>query len=144
MAARVTTGEVRDAIYLPTTFTVGMINQCINVANVIVDDKLQDAGASDAMLKNIELYLSAHFCSVRFPQAFEEEIGGRDSTVKEKRRLAVVGFGFASTSFGQNAINLDETGILGEMSNPKKKSASIQALGPEPDDYETYINRLWC
>ena len=128
--ARVTTAEVNDIIYLSNDFTTEIIGQCINVANIIVTEKLVGQGASDDMLKNIELYLSAHFCSVREPQLVEEEIGGRDSTVKEKRRTAVFGYGFSSTAFGQQAISLDETGILADMYKQDKKEASMEVFGP--------------
>lgn len=143
--ARVTTAQVNDAIYLSSDFTEEMVEQCITVANTVVNDKLADQGASDEMLTQIELYLSAHFCSVREPQLTEEEIGGRDSTVKEKRRMAEVGYGFASTAFGQQAISLDDTGILADMSNDKKKAASITAYGPYDDTlgYEYYYRYLW-
>ena len=86
--ARVTTAQVNDAIYLSSDFTEEMVDQCITVANTVVNDKLADQGASDEMLTQIELYLSAHFCSVREPQLTEEEIGGRDSTSRLDQRSA--------------------------------------------------------
>jgi hypothetical protein len=143
--ARVTSAEVNEVIYLSSEFTEEIINQCISVANTVVTDKLDGEGASDDMLKHIELYLSAHFCSVREPQLTEEEIGGRDSTVKEKRRMAEVGYGFASTAFGQQAIALDETGILADMSDPDKKEASMTVYGPYDDEYtyDYYYRYLW-
>lgn len=133
--ARVNATEVRDVIYLPSTFLDGMVDQCITTANIVVDSNLLDSELSDDLLKQIELYLSAHFCSVREPQLTEEEIGGRDSTVKEKRRLAMIGFGFASTAFGQQAIAIDPTGKLAELSKQNKKRASLSAHGPYDSTY---------
>lgn len=145
MAPRVSSAMVNNTIYLSSEFTEDMVNQCITVANTVVNDKLEGQGASEAMLTQIELYLSAHFCSVREPQLTEEEIGGRDSTVKEKRRMAQVGYGFASTAFGQQAIALDMTGILSDMSNPNKKEASVEAFGPyETECNYSYYCTLWC
>jgi len=130
MAIRVTSTQVRDAIYLSNAFTDPMVDQCIETANAITDGLLVNAGVIDPILTKIELYLAAHFCSVREPQLLKEEIGGRDATVKEERKSSLTEHGFNSTAFGQQAVDLDYSGTLADMAKKNKKQAGITTYGP--------------
>ena len=134
MAIRVTVTQVRNTIELSSAFTDDMVDQCIASANALTDGILSDKELSETLLFHIELYLSAHFCSVREPQLKNEEIGGRDATVKEERHMAQIGYGFNSTIFGQQAVTLDYTGTLGDISNPKKKTAGFFVMGPYEEE----------
>lgn len=130
MAIRVTVTEVRNCVYLSSKFTDDMVNQCITSANALTDGVLADQELTEAALTQIELYLSAHFCSLREPQIYEEEWGGRDSIAKEKRSKANVGQGLNATFFGQQAIMFDTSGVLAEMSQEERKQAGLAVYGP--------------
>lgn len=134
MAARASIQEVRDVIYLSSDFTDQIVAQSIAAATVIVTSKILPNETDYDLLKQIELYLAAHFCSVREPQLIREEIGGRDSTAKEERKSAMSGYGFASTAFGQQAIALDPTGYLGSMTSQRKKTAGFNVYGPYEEE----------
>ena len=124
-----TIAQVKDAIYLSTDFTDSMVAQAISSAEVIVVNQIQPIETNEDILALVELYLAAHFCSVREPQIIKEDIGGRDSTFKEERRPAMSGYGLASTAFGQQAIAIDTTNVLSKMAKKDKKVASISTYG---------------
>jgi len=136
MAIRILISQVRDCVYLSSKFTDSMVTQCISTANAVSDGPLADQSLTESILTQIELYLAAHYCSLREPQIFEEEWGGRDSIAKEKRSKANVGIGFNATWFGQQAISLDTSGVLAEMSTTNKKQAGITVYGPYDDGDE--------
>ena len=48
--------------------------------------------------------------------------------------MAQAGFGFNSTIFGQQAVTLDYTGTLGDISQPKKKMAGMFVMGPYEEE----------
>jgi len=133
---RVTSTNVKNCIYLSSKVTTPMIEQCITTANAITDNTLSGQGLTEPILEQIELYLSAHFCSLKEPQIYEEEWGGRDSIAKEKRSKPLVGVGLNATWFGQQAIMLDTSGTLAEMSQQNKKQAGIDTFGPYDDEDE--------
>ncbi len=103
---RVTSSEVKALI--TTSFDVDPL---IATANLIVDEVLVGQGMTDARLKTIELWLSAHFVAVA------EERGALMSSNKgssEETYKIEVGEGLRMTRFGQQALALDTTGILAE------------------------------
>ena len=134
MAIRVTVQNVRDCVYLSDAVTDPMVDQCIGTGNAITDGPLAEVGLTESILYQIELYLSSHFCSLREPQIYEEEWGGRDSIAKEKRSTALVGVGLNATWLGQQAIMLDTSGTLAEMAQKDKKQASINVYGPYDEE----------
>ncbi len=136
MATRISITQVRDCVYLSSKFTDNMVTQCIGTANSLTDGPLSDQSLTEATLTQIELYLAAHYCSLREPQIYEEELGGRDSIAKEKRSKANVGIGLNATWFGQQAVMLDTSSTLAEMSQKNKKRAGLLAYGPYDDGDE--------
>jgi len=134
MAVRISTTNVSNCIQLSSKVTISMIEQCITTANAITDNTLSGQGLTEPILEQIELYLAAHFCSLKEPQIYEEEWGGRDSIAKEKRAKCLVGVGLNATWFGQQAIMLDTSGTLAEMSQQNKKQAGIDTFGPYNDE----------
>ncbi len=103
---RVTVDEVKGLI--ATSFDV---NPFIATAGLIVDESLVGLGLTDARLKLIELWLSAHFVAVA------EERGALTRSKKgasDEEYEIVVGTGLNMTRFGQQAIALDTTGALAE------------------------------
>ena len=105
--ALVTSDEVKAVID-----TNRDVSSFIDSAHLIVTEDLADADLSDDRLKQIELYLAAHFV------ALTEERGG---LVKSKHGDASEeyqfekGRGIAMTRYGQTAIDLDTSGTLRTM-----------------------------
>lgn len=116
---RVAEAEVREIIDVDPLVT--SIAPFITAANLIVTDRLGSSGTPDAMLKEIERWLAAHFLAVRDPRAVSESIGGISVTYGGK-----TGEGLRSTLYGQQAISLDVTGILAKMGS---KQATIGVVG---------------
>lgn len=112
MAVRVTEAEVKALIDTERSMT-----PFIESATLMVDETLTDKGLSTGRLKQIELYLAAHFCAIT-----EEKGGLIVSKVGDavERYTEEYGQGLALTRFGQQAILLDTSGTLGvaSTSNP--------------------------
>ncbi len=103
---RVTKEEVKELI--ATSFDVGPF---IATAGLLVDEILAGQGMSDARLKTIELWLSAHYTAVAEERGALKKSNKGDS---EEDYDIVVGEGLKMTRFGQQALALDSTGLLSE------------------------------
>lgn len=117
MAYRVTDTEVKKII--DTTITT---TPFIRSANLVVTDRLVGQGLSTDMLKEIELWLAAHFVAIRDKQFVKRKIGDAEDTYQ----VGKLGEGLKATEFGQQVILLDSTGIL---SRAGKGSASLELIG---------------
>lgn len=128
--ARVTATEVRAIMGEPDS---AIVDPHISVATVLVDDTLLDQGLSDPTLKNIELYLSAHFALLTLENGplAKKMVGEANEGYHN-----VYKGGLASTRFGQQALLLDSTGLLAELSdraeNPQRKTAQFEVVGTPP------------
>lgn len=119
--ARVTATQVAELITTTRDYDL-----FINMANTLVTKLLGSvSGLTAQQLVDIELWLSAHFI------ALVEEGGG---VLKEKTGTSSVEFnplsgakGLGLTRFGQNAITLDTSNILGDAG---KQRARFTVLGP--------------
>ena len=81
----------------------------IETADLIITEQLTSATLSAARLKQIELYLAAHFAAI------SHERGGltTDETGDTKSELSdVYEAGFAMTRYGIAAVQLDTSGVL--------------------------------
>lgn len=83
----------------------------IKMANLMVNANLLSFGYSDALLKEIERNLAAHFASSRDAQALEFQIAGNYTEV----RTGKFGDRLSSTPYGQNAMTLDTSGTLSSL-----------------------------
>ena len=102
--ARVTDNEVCAVVD-----TKRDVSPFIETANLIVEEQLVSAGMTPARLKQIELYLSAHFVAIT------EERGGLTSTgtgASKETYFGLLGEGLKATRYGQQVISLDTSGIL--------------------------------
>lgn len=109
MAARVTEEEVK--VILPTPAT---ITSFIDIANRYVTDHLGSVTSlSAAQLKDIELYMSAHFAAMTVERGAPrfEQVG--DSRVSWEFKG---GEGLNMTRFGKMAILLDSSKTLSKLS----------------------------
>jgi hypothetical protein len=119
VTARVTAEEVKQVVRTDIIDDTVLTNM-IDTANLLVDEELVgEADHSDARLKKIELYLSAHYV------ALTEEGGGVTRSKlgdADESYANVYDAGLQSTRFGQNAASLDTSGILAALT-PKLKAA---------------------
>lgn len=83
----------------------------IAVANALVDEVCLDSGYDEARLTLIETWLSAHFYSVRNPQAKSEGVG----PISESRDIQT-DLQLQSSRWGQTAMILDTAGNLANLS----------------------------
>lgn len=115
MSNRVTNSEVKTIIDTDVDVTA-----FITVANLIVTNMLSGGSLSDAMLKEIERWLSAHFVAIRDPRIGQEKIGDASVTY-----LLTTGKGLDATPFGQQVKVLDTTGKLAQLGKSTAKLETI-------------------
>ena len=102
-------GRVTDSEVCAVIDTERDVSPFIETANLVVTEQLAGAGLSAARLKQIELYLSAHFVAIT------EERGAltTSDTGSSKEVYAIeIGRGLNATRYGQQVITLDSSGIL--------------------------------
>ena len=111
MPFRVTEDEVRKII--DTSIDDASISMFIDTANVLINEKLLGSGLSEQLLAKIELYLTAHFITLRDKVLKREEMGE-----SENQYYGNVGMGLESSSYGQNVLVLDSSNILRDANKP--------------------------
>lgn len=104
-AARVNAEQVRDII--STTLSESQINAFINTAHQVVEQRLNGKQIPEALLAEIELWLAAHFLSMRDPRKKQVKVDDMAVTYQGE-----TGVGLEATSYGQQAVALDPTGTL--------------------------------
>ena len=117
MAARVTTADVK--VIFDTDLTD--LSAFISIATLQVDNIATLGILSAATLVELERWLAAHYCAIRDRQASKVTVLDSSHTYDGK-----TGSGFASTLWGQQALQIDTTGTLASLG---KKRASITYLG---------------
>jgi len=121
MANRVTEAEVK-AILDNTTMTDPQILAYIVGANALVNSVF--GTGTDAILKEIEKWISAHMIAItRERQAKKEGAGG--ATIEYTGEYTE---GLRSTSYGQMAIALDKSGILASLSGKTVKIYAVTSF----------------
>lgn len=104
-----------------TELTDDQLYTFINTAHVLVESTLLNASLGSDLLTEIELWLSAHFASIRDQRPAEESIG-QEYRVKYQ---GTTGQGFQATTYGQQALALDYTGTLANLT---AKKSSLKAF----------------
>ena len=120
MANRVAGADVKEIIN--TTLTASEVEPFITPANLTVTSVTSGAGYSDALLTEIEKWLSAHFVAVRDPRAASEKIG--DASVKYRGKTDM---GLDASIYGQQVKILDTDGLFSDVG---KRAASIETIDP--------------
>lgn len=121
--SRVTETEVKQI--LDESFKDWDLTPFITTANLLITKVFEDDDdTSDDLLKQMELWLSAHYACLRAPRAAEEVIGG-DARASEKKQ-GTTGMGFQSTLYGQAALDLDTTG---KLASAGRRKASVEHIG---------------
>lgn len=129
--ARNTATEVRVILPAETTLTDAQIDQAIIAAMCVVDDIAAGCGEglSDVCLKQVELYLSAHFAAATENTLTKssEKDGCSDTSVTYGFKF---GTGVMGTPFGQTA-NTISGGCVAEFD---KAPVNIFAIGVQGND----------
>ena len=127
MAARVTSDEVKEIIDVDSTITD--ITPFITAANLLVTSECTDSSLTDAMLKEIERWLAAHFVAIRDTRRSAEKAG----SVGENFQYSL-GLNLQVTMYGQQACMLDTSGALFALSKKGGKvTATMTAIEPITD-----------
>lgn len=127
MAVRVTATEVK-AIMPDCTLADATVDVFIIAANIVVTAIFtNDTSTSDATLKEIERWYSAHLISsTAWRVSAREKVG--DAEIEYGSKVEYVGKGYdrlASTAYGQGALQLDSTG---KMNKAGKRGVTIHAI----------------
>ena len=118
--ARATETEVKQIIQ--TSLTLEEVTPFLRTANVVVTDTLSSEGYGTDTMKQIELWLAAHFLAIRDPRRARRKIGGGDDTYQGK-----TGFGLNHTSYGQQVMLLDHHGVLAAIAS-SKRPAKVEVI----------------
>ncbi len=118
--ARVTHDEVNDLIATGDKDTTPFIETATN----FITDELGSSGLSEARLRSIELWLSAHYTALSI-----EKGGLKSQTIDDVKEVYAVqdGVGLGGTRYGQTAMSLDTTGILRSLGG--KGAARFTVVG---------------
>lgn len=121
---RVTETEVREII----TTAVSPLTAFIAAASLIVDDLADAPCMTDARLKEVERWLSAHMAAgsaagATGGQISKKKIGDAETSWAVP---TVTGDNLRATAFGQTAISLDCSGRLAELG---KTAPVFEVLG---------------
>lgn len=131
MAVRVLYIEVEEI--LETTLTQSQIEKFITTANIIVNKHLADESSmTDEILKEVELWLSAHFCCIRDMRSANEKAGKVGVAYQYK-----VDLNFSVTIYGQQAMMLDHTGILSSLNKGRMRRPTVTMVGNDLSDQLT-------
>lgn len=121
MAIRTSISEVKQII--STSLVDGDITAMIDFANKWLNVINWKVTLTEAELKDIETWLTAHFISVSKEKATVKEKVG-EASVEYVNEFAM---NLASTLYGQTALLLDTSGTLSSLSRGKMQ-ASIRAV----------------
>lgn len=104
--ALVDADDIKDII--DTNLTDEQINAFINMAYFVSKDLGDTSEVSQGMLTEIQRLLAAHFITCREQQPKSEKLRDVSATYR-----GADGMGLRSSTYGQQAIALDASGILG-------------------------------
>jgi len=122
---RVTEEQVKQIIEVEEG---AILEPFITTANELVTEFCVGQGYTDARLALIELWLAAHFYTIRDPRMASEGAGG--ISVSSQGRTDM---GLDSSLYGQHAIVLDTAGGLRNLQKGRKK-ISMTWLGTVKED----------
>lgn len=126
MANRVTDADVRTII----TTSIADTTPFITAANALVNRMLLDK-YDESYLREIELYLSAHYVCAADPRVVKEKVGDAETTYQTASNATNVKAGLKSTSYGEIVLSLDTLGILASSTAPK---ASLSCIATDVQD----------
>lgn len=135
MAWRCTQEEVRVVIDGDDNVNFSSFIDTANALTDKVSARDSDGLLSVAELKQIEIYLAAHFYEYLDPQYASEKTGDASGDFQGE-----FGKGLESNKWGQAAILLDETGYLAAR-NKGRRREGVSWLGLPPSEQTDYEDR---
>lgn len=122
MAIRVTEQEVLDIMDSGIDLSSSQITAMITAASSVIDNVFaDDSTVTDAYLKELERWLSAHYiASTLVRMAAKEKVGQAEVTY-----IGKWGEMLKSTPYGQVLLTIDTTGKLAKIG---KKAVSMYAI----------------
>ncbi len=132
MANRVTGSEVKAIIN--TSLTDAQVEPFITSANVVVTGRCSSY-YTDAEMKEIEKWLSAHLVSIRDPSrsaVIEQDADGPSQKYQLTSKSPV---GLATTPYGQQVLVMDYQGKLADL-GATSRTSSITSVGPTNEDFD--------
>ncbi|MFA5376347.1 MAG: hypothetical protein WC455_11435 [Dehalococcoidia bacterium] len=135
MAARVTQAEVRDIVDNDGTTDMTPFITAANALTDRVDTLDTDGILSDALLKEIERHLAAHFY-----QSLDQGYQSKSTDGASGSFQGQYGMHLERTAYGQNAMTMDFTGTLAAINKGKPK-ASMLWLGLKQSEQTDYVDR---
>lgn len=131
--ARVTSTEVKAIAADTIPDDVTDLSAFIDVANRMVDRIITDASMTETDKKDVELYLSAHFATLKYRYTVSEKAGSVAESYQHKEDK-----GLDLTHYGQTAMQLDFSGALAQHNEAIKGgenvTASLTWLGKDRSD----------
>lgn len=122
--SRVTPDEVKEIV--STELTDSVVQVWIDGANTIVDDNASCIGGDEALLTQVELFLSAHFVGMLDPQTrgfiTKDSVDGFETTYSNPVKLANI---IDRTPYGTTANMLSG----GCLTSTTKQAAKLFSLG---------------
>lgn len=100
----------------------------LTTANMIVNTQLLDKGLDSSVIREITIYLTAHFATVGLEKGGlrRKRLGEADESYKTPGDFDI---GFAATLYGQQAMLFDTSGTLAGMAANNKLPAQFQVVG---------------
>jgi len=130
--ARVSDAEVKEIIDTDITTT-----PFITAANLLITQVLGSSGMSDAYLKEIERWYTAHLVTCRDPKSGgalrRHRIGDAEEWYETPSGSGKGLPGLHSTFYGQRVLELDYTGLMNSVG---KKRAEATHINVTPDTGE--------
>lgn len=102
---------------------VGDLTPFIAAAHLLVERHVTPHLSDEALLKEIERWLAAHFLAVRDPRLTQQRIG--DASENYEGAVGVLAQGLEATRYGRQAVAIDPTGGLAAA---HKQRATLKAL----------------
>ena len=101
------------------------VDQFIETADLIVTEQLGEKGLSPRRLRQIELYLAAHFAVLAEERGalVRSKIGA-----SEQEYAGKFGDGLLLTRYGQQAVTFDDSGTLASIAKPSKLKAQFDVV----------------
>ena len=119
MVALVSDAEVKQVVVTSRDTT-----PFIATADLLITEDLATSGLSSSRLKQIELYLAAHFVALTEERGnlTSHKVGDSSETYEME-----IGSGLMLTRYGQQAVQLDTSGVLKALAI-KAQSAQFRVL----------------
>lgn len=112
-------GELRKLVDIPLDKGDADLQPFITIANLLVTENLASKGLSDDRLTAIGLFLAAHFTTIGIEHGGLAR-WGIDRNIEYYKEIDPKIQGLGSTHWGQQAMMLDTSGTLSQLTAEKR------------------------